>query len=103
MKHHTGRSVTVDFGRHHPGSEDVPDARWNEKAQARICDIRYLITLAPPPEFQVVTMVLATGADINSIFGVSPTQTIKYQMGISKRWRDEHVGKILVSGREFRG
>jgi hypothetical protein len=30
-------------------------------------------------------MVLATGAEIDSIFGVSPTQTIKYQMGISKK------------------
>lgn len=103
VKHHTGKSVTIDFGRHHPGSQDVPDARWNEKAQVRICDIRYLIALAPPPKFQVATMVLATGAEINSIFGVSPTQTIKYQMGISKRWRDDHAGKILVSGREFRG
>ncbi|MGB2986141.1 MAG: hypothetical protein WBE26_09690 [Phycisphaerae bacterium] len=102
MKHHTGKSVTIDFGRHHPGSEEVVDARWNEKIHARVCDIRYLIALAPPPEFQVTVMVLATGAEINSIFGVSPTQTIKYQLGISKRWREEHAGKILVSGREFR-
>lgn len=103
VKHHTGKSVTIDFGRHHPGSEEVLDARWNEKVRARVCDIRYLIALAPPPGFRVNVMVLATGAEINSIFGVSPTQTIKYQMGISKRWRDEHAGKILVSGREFRG
>lgn len=103
VKHHTGKSVTIDFGHHHPGSEEVLDVRWNEKVRARVCDIRYLIALAPPPEFRVTVMVLATGAEINSIFGVSPTQTIKYQMGISKRWRDEHAGKIIVSGREFRG
>jgi len=103
VKHHTGQSVTIDFGRHHPASEEVPEARWNGKARARIRDIRYLIALAPPPRFQVATLVLATGAEIDSIFGVSPTQTIKYQMGISKRWRAEHMGKILVSGREFRG
>jgi hypothetical protein len=103
VKHHTGKSVTIDFGRHHPGSQNVLEARWNEKVKVRICDIRYLIALAPPPEFRVIIMVLATGADINSIFGVSPTQTIKYQLDISKRWRDEHAGKILVSGREFRG
>jgi len=103
VKHHTGKSVTIDFGRHHPGSQNVLETRWNEKVQVRICDIRYLIALAPPPEFRVIIMVIATGAEINSIFGVSPTQTIKYQLGISKRWRDEHAGKILVSGREFRG
>lgn len=84
VKHHTGKSVTIDFGHHHPGSEEVLDVRWNEKVRARICDIRYLIALAPPPEFHVTVMVLATGAEINSIFGVSPTQTIKYQcfMGV---------------------
>lgn len=101
VKHHTGQSVTIDFGKHHPASEEVPDLRWNEKLRARICDIRYLIALSPPPEYQVATMLLATGAEIDSIFGVSPTQTIKYQLGISRRWREEHRGKILVSGREF--
>lgn len=50
-----------------------------------------------------VKMVLATGAEINSIFGVSPTKTIKYQLGISKQWRDEHAGQILVSGKPFSG
>jgi hypothetical protein len=103
VKHHTGKSVTIDFGHHHPASKDVPEERWNEKTRARICDIRYLIALAPPPEFRVTVMVLATGAEIDSIFGVSATQTIKYQLGISKRWRDEHAGKILVSGKEFHG
>ena len=62
-------------------------------------DIRYLIALAPPPEFRVTAMVLATGAEINAIFGVSPTATIKYQLGISKQWRDAHAGQILVSGK----
>ena len=103
VKHHTGKSVTIDFGRNHPGSKEVLDARWNEKRRARACDIRYLIALAPPPHFRVTVMVLATGAEINSIFGVSPTKTIKYQLGISKQWRDEHAGQILVSGRPFPG
>ncbi|MBI4617895.1 MAG: hypothetical protein HY720_30065 [Planctomycetes bacterium] len=101
IEHHTGKSVTIDFGHHHPGSKEVLDARWNEKARARVCDIRYLIALAPPPAFRVTVMVLATGAEIDSIFGVSPTKTIKYQLGISRRWREEHAGQILVSGRPF--
>jgi hypothetical protein len=101
VKHHTGKSVTIDFGHHHPGSEDVIDARWNEKVRARVCDIRYLIALAPPPDHKVSVMVLATGADINSIFGVSPTKTIKYQLGISNKWRETHAGQILVSGKVF--
>jgi hypothetical protein len=46
-------------------------------------------------------MVLATGSEINNIFGVSPTQTVKYQLGISKRWREQHAGQILVSGSLF--
>ncbi len=103
VKHHTGKSVTVDFGHHHPGSEEVLSARWNEKMQARVRDIRYLIALAPPPQFRVSVLVLATGAEIDSLFGVSPTQTIKYQLGISKQWRDEHAGMILVSGQPFDG
>ncbi len=102
VKHHTGKSITVDFGRHHPASKEVLEVRWNEKVRVPVCDIRYLIALAPPPDFRVTVMVLATGAEIDSIFGVSPTQTIKYQMGISKQWREEHAGKILVSGQEFR-
>lgn len=103
VKHHTGKSVTIDFGHHHPGSKKILDVRWNEKVRARVCDIRYLIALAPPPQFRVTVMVLATGAEINSIFGVSPTKTIKYQLGISKQWRDEHAGQILVSGKLFHG
>jgi hypothetical protein len=79
----------------------VLEARWNEKTRIRVCEIRYLIALAPPPQFRVSVMVLATGAEINSIFGVSPTQTIKYQLGISKQWREEHAGQILVSGQVF--
>ena len=103
VKHHTGKSVTIDFGHHHPGSEEIVDARWNEKSRVRVCDIRYLIALAPPPEFQVSVMVLATGAEINDILGVSPTATIKYQLGISKLWREEHAGQIIVSGKRFEG
>jgi hypothetical protein len=101
VKHHTGKSVTIDFGQHHPGSEDIIEARWNEKARCRVCDIRYLIALAPPPEHKVTVLVLATGADINTIFGVSPTKTIKYQLGISSSWRETHAGQILVSGKVF--
>ncbi|MCX7016767.1 MAG: hypothetical protein NTW86_30125 [Candidatus Sumerlaeota bacterium] len=103
VKHHRGKSVTIDFGHHRPGAVKVLDARWNEKARARVCDIRYLIALAPPPSFRVTVMVLATGAEIDSIFGVSPTQTIRYQLGISKRWREEHAGQILASGKPFAG
>lgn len=101
VKHHTGKSVTIDFGHHHPGSEEVIDARWNEKARARVCDIRYLIALAPPPDFKVTVIVLSTGSEINNIFGVSPTQTVKYQLGISRQWREQHAGQILVSGAVF--
>lgn len=101
VKHHTGRSVTVDFGRHHPGSKEMLEGRWNERIHARERDIRYLIALAHPPEFQVAVMVLATGAEIDTIFGVSPTKTIKYQLGISKQWRQDHEGQILVSGKPF--
>jgi hypothetical protein len=95
VKRHTGKSVTIDFGHHHPGSDEILEARWNEKARARVCDIRYLIALAPPPDYRVSVLVLATGAEINSIFGVSPTKTIEYQLGISKQWRELHAGQIL--------
>jgi len=101
VKHHTGKSVTIDFGHHHPGAENIIETRWNEKARSRVCDIRYLIALAPPPEHRVTVLVLATGAEINSIFGVSPTKTIKYQLGISNKWRQDHAGQILVSGKVF--
>ena len=46
-------------------------------------------------------MVLATGEQIDKIFGVSPTPTIKYQLGISNKWRIAHAGRILVGEREF--
>lgn len=101
VKHHTGKEVTIDFGHHHPGSTEELLGRWNERMKARVCDIRYLIALAPPPEYKVTVIVLATGQEIDGIFGVSPKPTIKYQLGISKRWRDEHAGQIIVSGREF--
>jgi hypothetical protein len=99
VKHHTGKTVTIDFGHHHPDSKVVIDARWNEKAKASIRDIRYLIALAPPPDYKVTILVLATGAEIQKIFRVSPTQTIKYQLGISSKWREQHKGQIIVSGK----
>ncbi|MEP0842575.1 MAG: hypothetical protein HRF43_07670 [Phycisphaerae bacterium] len=99
VKHHTGKTITIDFGQHHPGSDEILETRWNEKMRARVCDVRYLIALAPPPAFRVRTMVIATGAQIDSIFGVSATKTVKYQMGISRRWLREHEGKIVLSGR----
>jgi hypothetical protein len=102
VKHHTGKSVTIDFGHHHPGSDEIIEARWNENVQCRVRDIRYLIALAPPPSHKVTVMVLATGGEINDIFGVSPTKTIKYQLGISNKWRETHVGQILVSGQVFK-
>ncbi|MCK6560727.1 hypothetical protein HUU39_09580 [candidate division KSB1 bacterium] len=96
IKHHTGKSVTVDFGRYHPGSDDVINEVWNRKLQLRVNQIRYLIALAPPPKFKVATLLLLTGAQIVKVFGVSPKATIKYQMGISEKWRREHHGKMMV-------
>ena len=96
VKHHTGRSVTVDFGRYHPGSDEVINETWNRELRLRVNQIRYLIALAPTPEYRIATIIVLTGAQIMSVFGVSPKATIKYQMGISKRWREEHRGKLLV-------
>ncbi len=96
IKHHTGKSVTVDFGRYHPGSNDVVNEAWNRDLQLRVNQIRYLIALAPPPQHKVTTLIILTGTQIVDVFGVSPTATIKYQMGISDQWRAEHRGKILV-------
>jgi hypothetical protein len=101
IKHHVGKAVTIDFGHHHPGSTEVIEGWWNQKGQVRARDIRYLIALAPPPDFVITVLVLSTGAEIDSIFGVSPKQTVKYQLGISPRWREEHKGQIIVSGEPF--
>lgn len=102
IKHHTGKSITVDFGRYHPGSDDVINEIWNRQLQLKVKEIRYLIALAPPPEFKVTTIIILTGAQIVNVFGVSPTQTIKYQMGISKKWSEEHRGKIMVGEKVWR-
>ena len=96
IKHHTGKSVTVDFGRYHPGSDEVINETWNRKLQLKVHQIRYLIALAPPPKFKVTTLILLTGAQIVNVFGVSPKATIKFQMGISEKWRAEHPGKMMV-------
>ncbi|PKL47966.1 MAG: hypothetical protein CVV39_04985 [Planctomycetes bacterium HGW-Planctomycetes-1] len=96
IKHHTGKNITVDFGRYHPGSDEVINETWNRQLQLKVKDVRYLIALAPPPEFKVTTLILLTGSQIVSVFGVSPKATIKYQMGISEKWRQEHRGKMLV-------
>ena len=96
IKHHTGKSVTVDFGRYHPGSNDMVNEAWNRDLQLRVNQIRYLIALAPPPQHKVTTLIILTGAQIVDVFGVSSTATIKYQMGISDKWREEHRGRILV-------
>jgi hypothetical protein len=96
IKHHTGKNVTVDFGRYHPGSDEVINETWNRQIQLRVNQIRYLIALAPPLEFKVTTLIVLTGAQIVNVFGVSPTATIKYQMGISEKWREEHHGKMMV-------
>jgi len=96
VKHHTGKSVTVDFGRYHPGSDEIIKETWNRELQLRVNQIRYLIALAPPPEHKVTTLIILTGAQIMSVFGVSPKATIKYQMGISDQWREGHRGKMLV-------
>jgi hypothetical protein len=102
IKHHTGKNITVDFGRYHPGSDDVINEIWNRQLQLKVKEIRYLIALAPPPGFKVNTLILLTGAQIVSVFGVSPTATIKYQMGISEKWREDHRGKMLVGKKEWR-
>jgi len=65
-------------------------------------DIRYLIALAPPRGVKVTTLILLTGAQIVNVFGVSPTAIIKYQMGISDKWREEHRGKMLVGEKVWR-
>jgi len=96
IKHHTGKSITVDFGRYHPGSEKIINETWNRKLRLRVNQIRYLIALAPPPKFKVTTLILLTGAQIVNVFGVSPKATIKYQMGISEKRRAEHRGKMMV-------
>ncbi|MBI1742587.1 hypothetical protein HYR54_05900 [Candidatus Acetothermia bacterium] len=96
IKHHTGKSVTVDFGRYHPGSDEIINEVWNQELQLHVNEIRYLIALAPPPEHKITTLILLTGAQIMDVFGVSPKATIKYQMGISNQWREEHRGKMLV-------
>ena len=31
IKHHTGKSITVDFGRYYPGSEEIINETWNQK------------------------------------------------------------------------
>ena len=102
IKHHTGKSITVDFGRYHPGSDDVVNETWNRQLQLKVNQIRYLIALAPPPAFKVVTLILLTGAQIAKVFGVSPKATIKYQMGISEKWRKEHHGKMMVGEKVWR-
>lgn len=99
IKHHTGKSITVNFGRYHPGSNGVINETWNRKLRLKVNEIRYLIALAPPPTFKVATLILLTGAQMVRVFGVSPTQTIKYQMGISEKWREEHRGKMIVGER----
>lgn len=96
IKHHTGKNLTVDFGRYHPGSDKIVNEAWNRKLQLRVNQIRYLLALAPPPKFKVTTLILLTGAQIVNVFGVSPKATIKYQMGISEKWREEHRGKMMV-------
>ena len=102
IKHHTGKSITVDFGRYHPGSDDVINEIWNRQLRLKVKDIRYLIAIAPPREYKVTTLILLTGAQIVNVFGVSPKATIKYQMGISERWRQEHRGKMLVGEKVWR-
>lgn len=102
IKHHTGKSVTVDFGHYHPGSDEVINETWNRKLHLKVNQIRYLIALAPPPKFKVSTLILLTGAQIVNVFGVFPKATIKYQMGISEKWRAEHDEKMMVGEKLWR-
>ncbi|MCI0696892.1 hypothetical protein L0337_33415 [candidate division KSB1 bacterium] len=78
VKHCSGEFVTLDFGLYHPGSEEIINETWNRKLQLKVNQIRYLIALAPPPQFKVTTLILLTGAQIINVFGVSPKATIKY-------------------------
>lgn len=71
------------------------------RLQLHVNQIRYLIALAPPPKFKVTTLILLTGAQIVKVFSVSPKATIKYQMGISEKWREEHRGKMMVGGKDL--
>jgi hypothetical protein len=96
IKHCSEEHVTFDFGRYHPGSDEIINETWNRKLQLKVNQIRYLIALAPPPQFKVTTLILLTGAQIINVFGVSPKATIKYQMGISDKWRNAHQGKMMV-------
>jgi hypothetical protein len=95
-KHCSEEHVAFDFGCYHPGSEEIINETWNRKLQLKVNQIRYLIALAPPPQFKVTTLILLTGAQIINVFGVSPKATIKYQMGISDKWRNAHRGKMMV-------
>jgi hypothetical protein len=96
IKHYTERDVNFDLGHYHPGSDEIINETWNRKRQLKVNQIRYLIALAPPSQFKVTTLILLTGAQIINVFGVSPKATIKYQMGISDKWREEHRGKMVV-------
>jgi hypothetical protein len=49
-KHHVGKKITIDFGRHHPGSEDVVPGSWNVELRIKENEIRYIIAIAPPPD-----------------------------------------------------
>ncbi len=102
IKHHTGKNITVDFGRYHPGSDDVINETWNRQLQLKVRDIRYLIAIVPPREYKVTTVILLTGAQIVNVFGVSSKATIEYQMGISEKWRQEHRSKMLVGEKVWR-
>jgi len=45
IKHHTGKNITVDFGRYHPGSDDVINETWNSQLQLKVRDIVILSLL----------------------------------------------------------
>ena len=94
-KHHIGKSITIDFGRHYPGSLVAIPGAWNKKTKYKETEVRYLVALAPPPDFQIVTLIIKTGEQLVEAFGGSITQTIKYQMGISDSWRKQYIGKII--------
>jgi hypothetical protein len=96
IRHRTEKEFDYDFGRYHPGSDEIINETWNRKIQLKVNQIRYLIAIAPPPQFKITTLILLTGAQIVSVFGASPKATIKYQMGISDKWREEHRGKMMV-------
>ena len=95
IKHHTGKQVNIDFGRHHPNSEEII-----ENTNFRHYDIRYVIAIAPPPDKKICNLIIGKGNDIHSTFRVPENPTIKYQKGISKKWYEQNSGVLRLKNND---